>query len=103
MNLERQRQILKETHGLVLYEFVEQLGQSVKEVQQVVGPPSHVDGAPSFWMRSRIYATRNEVRVWFPARTGIRSRSLHNFVAAVTYAKAELTRVTRPVAAKENQ
>lgn len=94
MNIERQRQILKEKHGLDI--------RRAGVLYQVSGVPRTPDGAPSFWMRSRIDATRNEVRVWFPARTGIRSRGLHNFVAAVTYAKAELNRIERLAAAKES-
>ena len=106
MNLERQRQILKEKHDLALvaHNYLTHgptrltVSESESDALATTG-----DLIPRYecwaWVGSL-----HCVFVNTPAGIkGFRGRTLHNFVAAVTYAKAELARIERLVAAKENQ
>lgn len=106
MNIEQQRQILKEKHGLVLVSHnylphrPTRLMVSESESDALA---STGDLIPRYecwaWVGSQPW-----VVVHTPASIkGFRQRTLHNFVAAVTYAKAELNRIERLAAAKENQ
>lgn len=93
MNLERQRQILKEKHGTDIVTF---------RIQLVVNEPHPRQMSPRYSCWTLAHALQH-VHVWSPAGVqGFRPRTLHNFVAAVTYAKAELNRIERLAAAKES-
>lgn len=93
MNRERQRQILKEKHGLDIVTFRTQLRVDEPHARQA-------SSRYSCWTTTY---DPQYVHVWSPkAVPGFRPRTLHNFVAAVTYAKAELNRIERLAAAKES-
>lgn len=106
MNLERQRQILKEKHDLALvaHNYLTHgptrltVSESESDALATTG-----DLIPHYecwaWVGSQPW-----VVVHTPASIkGFRQRTLHNFVAAVTYAKAELARIERLAAAKETR
>ena len=94
MNLERQRQILKEKHGADIFTFCTQL---------IVNEPHPRQRSPRYSCWTLAHDPQY-AHVWSPAGVrGFRPRTLHSLVAAVTYAKAELARIERLAAAKENQ
>lgn len=106
MNLERQAQILLERHGLVLYDYFDEEMAPKQRILEVSGPPAFVDGVGTSAFRAWANGDDEaniQVIVWFPRRRVLstyRTLRFSNFVAAVTYAKAELARLA---AAEENR
>ena len=106
MNIERQRQILKGKHGLALMSHDYRphgptrltVSESESDALATTG-----DLIPRYECWAWVGSLHCVVVSTPACIKGFRQRTLHNFVAAITYAKAELARIERLAAAKENQ
>jgi hypothetical protein len=94
MNLERQRQIIKEKHGPGMYiRQINSMGTDLLVLYDNRRDKETKLSAPMFRCRA---LRRCPGEVWvepFNPDPAFHIRVLHNFVAAVTYAKAELARL----------
>lgn len=106
MTLERQRQILKEKHGRGTHILsFNTMGPDLLVVYDVSSEAYRATGDSTPRFRCCAYLHKQDEVFVHSSRMDprFRPRTLHNFVAAVTYAKAELARIERLNAAKENQ
>lgn len=96
MNLERQRQIIKEKHGLALV-WHDYLPHGPGRLTVSESASAALSTTGDLIPRYECWAWESSLHcvvVSTPACIkGFRQRTLHNFVAAVTYAKAELARL----------
>lgn len=96
MKLKRQRQIIKEKHDLAILRH-DYLQHGPVRLTVSESPSVTLATTGDLVPRYECWAWQHEahcVVVRSPANVpGFRQRTLHNFVAAVTYAKAELARL----------